>query len=159
MSDRSKCPCGCGRQVRSSLKEFYNVTLETRVMPDLLDRFEALPNANNTDRFRRSTADLHSRLVDWCHEIGPSGARAGIELGRLCGEWRKVMNNVLLAVTLADRAFAFDWVARASGIDSPGWQPDPYRRARFRYHDGDHWTAYVSEGQTTQTEPDGWQDA
>ena len=128
-------------------------------MPALLDRFEAIPNANNSDKYRRSTAELHERLVAWCHQEGRSGARAGMALGGLCAEWRKVMNSILLAVTLADRAFAFDWVARSVGIDSAGWQFDPYGRSKLRYHDGEHWTAYISDGQTTQTEAAGWQDA
>lgn len=128
-------------------------------MPALLDHFEGLPNARRAEAFRRSTAELHQRLVAWCHQQGPSGARAGMELGRLCGEWRKVMNSVLLSVTAADRAFAFDWLARATGIDAAGWHSDPYRRAKMRYFDGDHWTPYVSDGNTTETEAAGWQDS
>ena len=158
MTDRTKCPCGCGRTVRSSLKSMYDVTLETGAMPELLDRWEAIPNANNAEKYRRDTAELHQRLVAWCHQEGRGGARAGAALGKVCGEWRKVMRSVLLAVGVVDTAFALDWMARAGGIDAAGWEADPTGRWRLRYFDGQHWTAFVNDGQSTATEADGWQE-
>jgi hypothetical protein len=34
-----------------------------------------------------------------------------------------------------------------------GWYPDPMGRFEGRYHDGDDWTANVSDGGTTEADP------
>ena len=69
------------------------------------------------------------------------------------------MNNVLAVVIGVDPTFALDWTARATGIDFEGWQRDPLGRSTFRFYDGEHWTPYISDGQSTLTEGDGWAEA
>ena len=155
--DRSKCPCGCGRDVRSSLRDLYDVTLQTAAMPELIDRFKAMPNADlsGADKYARHTAALHSRLVAWCHQEGPSGARAGAALGADCRKWRETMDTILAAVATTEPEFALDWTARAAGIVAEGWHPDPLGRSVLRYFDGQHWTGYLSDGRSTQVD-DAW---
>ena len=122
--DRSKCPCGCGRDIRPSLGYLYDVTLESAAMPELLEHFKALPNADlsRADNYGRHTTALHSRLVAWCHQNGPSGAREGAKLGADCRKWRETMDTILAAVATSEPEFALDWTARAGGIDRAALQ-------------------------------------
>jgi membrane protease YdiL (CAAX protease family) len=40
----------------------------------------------------------------------------------------------------------------AGGL-AEGWRPDPHDRFRFRFWDGEQWTAYVTNGRDTQWDP------
>lgn len=58
---------------------------------------------------------------------------------------------LILALTGVLRAGSRGRSPRAMAL--PGWYPDPAARHRHRYWDGHNWTATVSDGAATSSDP------
>ena len=106
------CPCGCGRELPSSLGQFPFLLRETGAADALVDRFELIlreqgrPLARESVEFRAATAELHKWLQRRCH--GAGGISDGISLGKRCQAWRISFGAFCRGFAAIDPAY-YDW--------------------------------------------------